>query len=391
MDICKHNDQCGGCIYQGIPYQDQLILKGKDVVRLMKEKEVTFQKNLGIEGSPKQYRYRNKMEYTFGDEVKDGPLTLGMHESGKFMNIVTVDECQLVDEDFNLILKAALEFCKEKAYKAYHKKSHKGILRHLIVRKGENTSELLVNLITSTQLTESGEAFDDGGFVAVLSNLPLQNSLVGILHTYNDNLADFVKCDRMEILQGRDYYLEKVMGLQFQVSAFSFFQTNITAIERLYTEAISLIKDLNGKTVYDLYCGTGTITQILALRAKKAIGIELVEESVAAAKENARLNGLENCEFIAGDVFEKLDQVEQKPDVIVVDPPRVGIHPKALEKIISYGVEQIVYISCNPKSLAENLSVMQMSGYEVKSVKAYDNFPMSGHVECVCLLQRAER
>ena len=185
--------------------------------------------------------------------------------------------------------------------------------------------------------------------------------------------------------------MEEILGLKFKVSAFSFFQTNVAAVENLYSYAIDLIDDFRNKTVFDLYCGTGTITQTLARKAKKVIGIELIEESVEAAKVNAALNGLENCEFIAGDVFEVLRTVEEKPEVIVVDPPRVGISPDALDKIIGYGVKQIVYISCNPKSLAENLYYMQYYGYRVESVKPFDNFPGTKHIETVALLSKEER
>lgn len=386
MEICRHNEGCGGCIYQEMPYQDQVILKGKEVLRLLDEKNIDYGKYLGIEGSPKRTAYRNKMEYTFGDEVKNGEMTLGMHKKGRFMSIVTVDECQLVDQDFNEILKATLNFCKEKGYSYYHKKSHMGLMRNLIVRKGEHTGELLVNAVTTSQ-----SEFDGAGFTELILSLPLQNKIVGILHTINDRVADFVYCDQLQVLWGRDYYMEEIMTLKFKVSAFSFFQTNILAVEKLYTEALALIKDLDGKTVFDLYCGTGTITQTLALRAKKAIGVEIVEEAVAAARENAKLNGLDNCEFIAGDVLEVLDHLEDKPDVIVVDPPRVGIHPKALEKILSYGVKQIIYISCNPKSLVENLSFAQYYGYKAVSVKAFDNFPNTKHIECVALITNTDQ
>lgn len=385
MEACKHRADCGGCIYQEIPYQDQIILKGKEVVRLLEEKKVNYERYLGIEGSPKQYGYRNKMEYTFGDEVIGGEMTLGMHKKGRFMSIVTVEECQLVDPDFNVVLKAVLDFSKEKGYAFYHKKSHKGLLRNLIVRKGEHTGELLVNLVTTSQ-----SALDEKAFVSLIQGLPLQNKVVGILQTINDNIADFVYCEELKILWGQDYYMEEIMGLQFKVSAFSFFQTNVLAIEKLYTEALALIKDLDGKTAFDLYCGTGTITQVLALRSKKAVGVEIVEEAVEAARDNAKRNNIDNCEFIAGDVFKVLNDLEETPDVIVLDPPRVGIHPKALEKIVSYGVNQIVYISCNPKTLADNLSVMQEHGYVVKSVKAFDNFPFTKHTECVCLLERGK-
>ena len=160
------------------------------------------------------------------------------------------------------------------------------------------------------------------------------------------------------------------------------------AIERLYTEALALVESFDGKSVFDLYCGTGTITQILALKAKEVLGIELVEEAVDAARINAAGNGLTNCKFLAGDVFEALQNVSEKPDVIVVDPPRVGIQPKALDKIIAYGVKEIVYISCNPKTLVENLKYMDYYGYKCKYLKPFDNFPMTKHTECICLLQK---
>lgn len=383
MNICKHDEFCGGCIYQGVSYEEQLKTKENQVLQLLRDKDVKVLQIDGIEGCPDSYRYRNKMEYTFGDLIKDGPMTLGMHKKGNYMSIITVDECQLVDEDFNRILSYTLNFAEQNEYKFYHKKSHKGLLRNLIVRKGVRTGELLVNIVTSSQ-----EEFDEEKFVSGLLELRLDNEVVGILRTFNDNLADAVVCDSLKTLWGRDYYMEKLLGLSFKVSAFSFFQTNIEAVERLYTEALALIDDLNGKSVFDLYCGTGTISQIMALKAKSVLGIELVPEAVEAATENARLNGLDNCRFMAGDVFEALKTVEEKPDIIVVDPPRVGIQNKALDKILEYGVEQIVYVSCNPKTLADNIKYMEYYGYECRYLKPFDNFPFTKHVECIALLSR---
>ena len=312
-------------------------------------------------------------------------MTLGMHKKGNYMSIITVDECQLVDQDFNRILSYTLNFAEKREYKFYHKKSHRGLLRNLIVRKGVRTGQLLVNIVTSSQ-----EDFDEDGFVSGLLALELDNEVVGVLRTFNDRLADAVVCDSLKTLWGRDYYMENLLGLSFKVSAFSFFQTNIEAVERLYAEALNLAGCLTGKNVFDLYCGTGTISQIMALKAKSVLGIELVPEAVAAATENARLNGLDNCRFIAGDVFEVLKTVEEKPDVIVVDPPRVGIQTKALGKILEYGVEQIVYVSCNPKTLADNIKFMEGYGYQCQYLKPYDNFPFTKHVETVVLLSKGE-
>ena len=259
-------------------------------------------------------------------------------------------------------------------------------MRHLIVRRGIRTGELLVNVVTSSE-----DGFDENAFVEMIRALPLENQVVGILRTINDRLADAVYCDELRVLWGRDYYNEEILGLKFKVSAFSFFQTNVDAVERLYSYAVSLIDDFENKEVFDLYCGTGTITQVLARKAKEVIGIELMEEAVEAAKANAALNGLDNCRFLAGDVFEVLDSLPDKPEVIVVDPPRVGISSNALEKIIGYGVKQIVYISCNPKSLADNLYYMQYYGYEIKSVKPFDNFPGTKHTECVAVLEKVKK
>ena len=382
-ELCHHREFCGGCIYQGTAYSEQLKEKEKEVLRLLEAKGVTPEKIDSIEGCPSAFCYRNKMEYTFGDFVKDGEMTLGMHRKKNFMSIVTVDNCQLVDPDFNIILKAVLDFSVEKGYTFYHKRSHSGLLRNLIIRKGVRTGELLVNIVTTSE-----EGFDEREFTEMLLSLTLTNKIVGVLRTYCDSLADAVVPDSLKTLYGRDYYMEKLLGLDFKVSAFSFFQTNVEAAERLYTEALALVDSFEGKKAFDLYCGTGTISQVLALKAKEVLGIELVEEAVDAATENAALNGLDNCRFIAGDVFKVLNEVSDKPDVIVVDPPRVGIQPKALDKIISYGVREIVYISCNPKTLTENLRYLGYYGYKCMYLKPFDNFPMTKHTECIALIER---
>lgn len=383
--ICIHDEFCGGCIYQGMSYEEQLAAKEKEVLDLLKAKHIVPEVYDGIEGCPEdgRYRYRNKMEYTFGDFVKDGPLCLGMHKKKNFMSIVTVDQCQLVDEDYNKILRFTLDFATDRGYSHYNKKSHKGLLRNLLIRKGIRTKELLINIVTSTE-----EGFDEEGFVSGLHQLELNNRIVGILRTFNDNLADKVTCEQLKILEGRDYYMDEILGLKFKVSAFSFFQTNVDAVERLYSQAIGLIDDFSGKTAFDLYCGTGTISQILALKAKSVFGVEIVEEAVEAARVNASINNLDNCKFIAGDVFEVLKHADDKPEVIVVDPPRVGMSMNAVDKITSYGVNQIVYVSCNPKTLAINLQQFEYNGYKVKYLKAFDNFSWTKHIECICLLEK---
>ncbi len=395
--FCPHYGLCGGCIFQVLPYSKQLELKGREVVNQLKQNNVQCESFLGIEGSVSQFAYRNKMEYTFGDVEKGGEMALGMHKKNNYMSLVTVDHCKLVDEDFNLILRTVLGFFKEKNLPFYNKKSHEGLQRNLIVRKGQATDEILINIVTSSQFD-----WDKTDLVERLKNLEntgdddkkLKGKLKGILHTINDNVADSVTPDRILTLWGEDYFYDEILGLKFKISPFSFFQTNTLTAERLYSQTLELIGDIDGKIVYDLYSGTGTIAQIMASKAKKVIGVELVEEAVEAAKINAALNNLDNCEFMAGDVFQVLDKLTATddpanlPDTIVVDPPRVGIHPKALEKILSYGVEQIVYVSCNPQSLGTNLAAMQEAGYAVKAVKVFDQFPHTKHVETVVRLNR---
>lgn len=258
------------------------------------------------------------------------------------------------------------------------------------MRKAAKTGEILVDLVTTSQIgREEGPLLD--GFCDALLSLRLEGKIVGILNTYNDSLADAVINQGTRALYGVDYFYEELLGLRFCISPFSFFQTNSLGAEVLYETARDYIADAgNGKIVYDLYSGTGTIAQILAPVAKKVIGVEIVEEAVEAARENARLNQLGNCEFIAGDVLKVLGNIEEKPDFIVLDPPREGIHPKALERIIQYGVEKMVYISCKPSSLARDLEVLQARGYMVERVCCVDMFPATANIECVVCMKKKD-
>lgn len=395
---CVHKEFCGGCTYNGEPYSVALKAKENEVKELLKEKANSeFEDEYaGIQGCPYkwQFKYRNKMEYTFGDLTKGGEMELGMHKKGNFMSIITVDHCQLVPWDFNIILNQTLQFAKASGLKHYNKKTHEGFFRNLIIRRGIRTGELLVDLVTSS---EGIESFDAAKWKDEILNLKLEDKVVGIMHTVNDNIADAVNCDEQRILFGRDYYYEEICGLRFKVNIFSFFQTNVEAIERLYQEAVALLPDLEGKTVYDLFCGTGTISQIVAKSAKEVIGVEIVRDSVEAAEVNVKLNEIDNCSFVCGDVFDVLSRATDgndvsidlpKPDVIIVDPPRVGLRTKTVNKIASYGVPEILYISCNPKTLAMDIADFKLVGYEPTYIKAYDNFPWTKHIEAVVSLSK---
>ena len=379
--VCSIFPACGGCMYQTMPYEEQVKMKEGQIRRIMDpvvKGEYLFE---GVKHSPKEFHYRNKMEFSFGDEFKDGPLSLGLHKKGSTYDVLTAGDCQLVHEDMDKILLCVLNYFKERNVSYYKKMQHVGYLRHLLLRRGDTTGEILVNLVTTTQ-----EEYDLTPLVEELLALELEGKIVGILHILNDSLSDVVKSDETRILYGQDFFYEKLLGLEFKITPFSFFQPNSKGAEVLYETVREYIGDIDNQVVFDLFSGTGTIGQVLAPVAKKVIGVEIIEEAVEAAKENAVRNGLSNCRFIAGDVFKVLDEIEEKPDVIVLDPPRDGIHPKALPKILNYGVDKIVYISCKMTSLARDLEMMQLAGYRVEKMTAVDQFCETVHCETVVLL-----
>ena len=383
--VCEEFGFCGGCTYQTVAYAEQLKLKASQVKALLDEaawEEYEFE---NILGSPTEFNYRNKMEFSFGDDKKDGPLTLGLHKKNSMYDVITTGDCQIADMDFTVVLNCVLNYFTKRGVSFYKKMSHEGYLRHLLIRRAVKTGEMLVSLVTSSQ-----EKHDLTPLKEELLALPLKGSLKGILHIINDSLADVVQSDKTEILYGEDFFYEELLGLKFKISTFSFFQTNSLGAEVLYTKAREYIGETKDKLIFDLYSGTGTIAQLMAPVAKKVIGVEIVEEAVEAARENAALNGLSNCEFIAGDVLKVIDEIKEKPDMIVLDPPRDGIHPKALKKIVDYGVGQLVYISCKPTSLARDLEALQEAGYRLKKACCVDMFPQTQGIETVVLLSKGE-
>lgn len=383
--VCKIFPACGGCMYQTMSYEEQLKMKETQVKGLLQE-AVGIGTDLhweGIHGSPIEFGYRNKMEFSFGDEYKDGPLSLGLHKKGSTYDVLTASDCKLVHPDMTAILSSVLDFFTELGAVHYKKMQHTGYLRHLLLRRGVTSGEILVHVITTSQAE-----YDYAPLVSRLLALPLEGKIVGIMHIINDSLSDVVQSDETRLLYGQDYFYETLLGLRFKISTFSFFQPNSLAAEVLYSIVRDYIGDTKDKEVFDLYSGTGTIAQLLASVAKEVIGVEIVEEAVEAAKVNAALNGLTNCRFIAGDVLKVLDNLTEKPDMIILDPPRDGIHPKALPKILAYGVENIVYISCKPTSLARDLPAFLAAGYEVQRSCSVDQFCETVHVETVCLLSK---
>ena len=380
-DVCPHFGVCGGCLYQSIPYIQQMRIKEYQVRQLLNEVTEGY-KWEGIKASPVQYAYRNKMEYSFGNETLDGPLTVGLHRRGGFYDIVPVRDCRIADDDFKQILTYTQLYFRAAGVPFYHKLRHTGILRHLLVRKGLKTGEIMVALVTTS------EELDLSVYTETLKSLTLQGELVSVLHMINDDPADMVKAERTEILYGRDYIYEELLDLRFKITPFSFFQTNTYGAEVIYETVRGYLESTKDKKVYDLYSGTGTIAQVLAPAAKKVIGVEIVPEAVEAARENAAMNGLENCEFLSGDVLKVIDGIEEKPDLIILDPPREGINPKALNKIIAFGVDKIVYISCKPTSLARDLKVFTEQGYTLERACCVDMFVGTQNIETIALLKK---
>lgn len=422
---CSLQGICGGCAYGACTYEDQLSDKEREI-RDMAGEAGCSDVYEGILGSPLIFAYRNKMEFSFGDSSKNGPLTLGLHRKKSFYDIVDTDHCLITHEDFNVIQRITREYFDDLGLTYMDKRSHLGYLRHLLVRRTINTSEILIDLVTTGQplipvmghrlindkvlydkeaelrgeikASSAVNVYDEEetltGWMELILKAKEEGCIEGeiksILHTRNDRPADAIINENTDILYGEDHITEELCGLSFKITPFSFFQTNTRSAELIYNKAISYISDELGaeKLCFDLFSGTGTITQILAPHVRKAVGVEIVAEAVEAAKENAALNGLSNCEFICGDVFEVLKDYPERPDAVILDPPRDGVSPKALDIIASYGVPHMVYISCKPKSFFRDLELLRGRGYEVSRMCAIDQFPWTKNCELVVKLSK---
>ncbi len=381
---CPVYGQCGGCAFLSMPYAMQLQAKESYILDLLSNHGFSYQEYRGIHPSPQTEGYRNKMEFSFGNAEKGGALTLGMHRRNSFYDIVPALDCQLIDDDFQRILKAVLQHCREKGYSFYHKRAHQGLLRHLILRKGHFTRQIMVNIVTTSQ-----EDFDEGAFLQALANLDLTASIVSIMRTVNNSVADAIQPEEVRLLDGRDFIEEKLLSLTFQIAPYAFFQTNSAGCEVLYREILDMLPETHADLILDLYCGTGTIAQLVADKAGQVIGVELIESAVEAAEKNAALNNLSNCRFIAGDVLKVLPDIQDNPDVIILDPPRAGIHPTALKHIVDYGAKHILYVSCNPTALINDLAFLSQT-YEITTLSIVDMFPHTPHVETIVLMSRVK-
>jgi 23S rRNA (uracil1939-C5)-methyltransferase len=334
-----------------------------------------------IVGAEDVFHYRNKLEYSF-TRTPSGPA-LGFHKAGRWDEVLEVAKCWLTDDLGNAIRDAVRDWAREERLEAYSQEDHSGYLRHLVVRQGRNTAQALVQLVTS-----GGESFEREHFVDVLRRFPEVRS---IQWSVNDSPAEVTNLPT-ELLWGDEAIEEELLGLRFRVRTNAFLQTNTRMAERLYELALAYAALTGDETVWDLYCGIGTIGLCMASRALTVWGIDVVEESIACALENADLNGITNAAFFAGNVGQSLEELRDRggaPDVVVVDPPRAGLAGKALKRLGEIGAPRIVYVSCNPTTLASDSKRLREDyGYQLVRARAVDMFPHTPHVECVALLER---
>ena len=379
---CLHYPACGGCRFQDLAYEAQVEAKEAQVADALRRiggiPEPPLEPILPAE---EIFHYRNKLEYSF-TQLEDGP-TLGFHRAGRWDEVLEIEQCWLTTDLGNAIRNAVREWARGDRLVAYDQAEHTGYLRHLVVREGVHTGQVLVQLVTGP-----GEKFDTGGFVDALRHFPEVRS---IHWSVNETAAEVTNLPT-QLLWGEEAIEEELCGLRFRVRPNAFLQTNTRMAERIYGVAREFAALSGGETVYDLYCGIGTIGLVLARDALTVWGIDISEESIACALENADLNGIGNAAYFAGNVGQALQELHERsgaPDVVMLDPPRAGLAGKALKRLGEIGAPRIVYVSCNPTTLAGDVKRLREGyGYELRRAKPVDMFPHTPHVETVSLLQR---
>ena len=373
----KHFGVCGGCTWQDLRYEEQLRFKQKQVkealVRIGKLTDISVNPTIGM--SPEPWFYRNKMEFTFGYD-EQGQLILGLHQIGRWDRIVDIEECWLQSPLSNKILGIVKEFAIKRKLSAYSTKTHEGLLRHLVIREGKNTGQVMVNLVTS------GEDFPQAPeLVQVLTaRVP---EITSIVLNVNRRVGETGQGEEERVLWGQPFICEVVNGLQFEISANSFFQPNTHQAQRLYRVVGDMAEVDKGSVVLDLYCGTGAIAFHLAPKVKEVHGVEINPIAVENARLNAQKNQIGNVFFYCGEVKKILPGLPIQPDLAVVDPPRAGLDKKGIKALLEIAPPQILYVSCNPTTLARDLKDLQGSGYSVSQVQPIDMFPHTYHIETV--------
>ena len=379
---CPHFGACGGCRFQDLAYEAQLEAKQAQIVDSLRRLGGIAEPPVGrIVPSSSIYGYRNKLEYSF-TQTEAGPA-LGFHAAGRWDEVLPIEVCLLTTDTGNAIRDAVQAWAREEGLPAYDQAENTGYLRHLVVREGRNTGQALVQLVTA-----EGERFDRDYLIETLRKIAEVRS---IHWAVNDTPAEVTNLPSL-LLWGEEAIEEELLGLRFRVRPNAFLQTNTEMAETLYRLAIEAAGLTGVETVYDLYCGTGTMALAMAGHALSVWGVEISEESVACALENAELNGISNAAFFAGNVGQSLEELRDRagePDVVVVDPPRAGLAGKALKRVGETGAPRLVYVSCNPTTLAGDLKVLIGEyGYTLVNVIPVDMFPHTPHVESVSLLTR---
>ncbi|HFU4078852.1 TPA: 23S rRNA (uracil(1939)-C(5))-methyltransferase RlmD, partial [Streptococcus suis] len=384
LDNGVDQHEMSGNKFENLEYETEFELKKKMVNEVYEE--LHWEKEIPLNPSPVIKGYRNKMEYTFGDSYLGGPLVLGMHKLGKFYEIADYDGGSIVNGDFNIIREFTQTFFRDQGLKQYHKTKGEGFLKFFVIKYSFYENAFMLNLVT-----KSGKEINDNLleiYIEEALQLNLNGKIISFFHTISDSIADAIVPDKINHIWGEDHLTEEINGLKFNISPFSFFQPNPKGAEKLYDRAVEFAGDISGKTVFDLYSGTGTISQIFAKEASHVVGVEIVEEAVQKAKENAEINNLTNVEFRANDVLKEIESLTQSPDIVIVDPPRAGIHQEAISKIAKMGANKIIYISCNPVTQVEDLKLFREYKYKIEKIEAFDQFPKTAHVETVVLLSQ---
>lgn len=382
---CEHFDFCGGCTWQDLDYSEQLRFKKKQVVECLTrlgglEDPVV----LDVLPAPDIYGYRNKMEFSFHVVPEENSFRLGLHRRGRFDDIFDVHTCHLQSEIANRVVRAMREFATREEVPVYDIKLHQGYLRFLVIRQTFFTNQLMVNLVTNL-----GDFPQADEFVAALTQAVPE--ITTIVHGQNGKKANVAVAEVENILFGPGFMEEEIMGRRFRIRANSFFQTNSAQAERLYRTAFDLLPPDPNRRLLDLYCGTGTIGLLLASQVAEVVGVELVPDAVSMAGENARINGIENISFYEGHVRDFLTGLKAGDppfDTIVIDPPRAGLHPKALKRLLALGPAQLLYISCNPATFARDAQDLSRVGYKMSPVHPVDMFPHTRHIELMALFVR---
>ncbi|MBD3404420.1 23S rRNA (uracil(1939)-C(5))-methyltransferase RlmD [candidate division GN15 bacterium] len=381
---CSHVNICGGCTWQDLAYEQQLIFK-KDQVRQCLERigkleDVTVH---DVVGSPDQFTYRNKMEFSF-NAAEDSGFTLGLHERGRWDRVFDLEHCYLASDVVNDITHWLRRYVAEKGLSVYNVGAHTGYMRFVVFREGKNTGQVLVNVVTNY-----GEFPEPDALVGGLTEAFPQ--IVTIVHNQNGQKSNIATGEIERVLYGSGYVEERLEEFTFRIRANSFFQTNSRQAEQLYRIGFDMLELRGDEHVLDLYCGTGSIGILASARCGRVTGVELVPDAVAAARENAAINNITNAVFYEGDVKDLLNRLsgdDTESEVVIVDPPRAGLHPKALKRLLGLAPPRLLYISCNPATFARDAATLRQHGYQLPEVRPVDMFPHTMHIELVSMLYR---